>query len=218
MRSGRMVLVVLLGLWGCTTAQAGVRWSIGVGVGVPCWGYPGPYYGPGYGYYYRPVYLPPPTVIVQPTPVAVAVPVPPPAPAPVSTCASVEQPCAPPPAPGYSVSPVAAPTSGLAVVARSARPDIERVTGLASTEEGERARAAVEAGRRKDRRALGQLQQLLRQDSSPQVRDAAARGLGLIGDPSSLAALQHAAQADEDREVRHSAAFAAEVIRGNLPR
>jgi hypothetical protein len=36
---------------------------------------------------------------------------------------------------------------------------------------------------------------------------------GLIAAPQALPALQTAAQADEDREVRHSAQFAAEVIR-----
>jgi hypothetical protein len=44
----------------------------------------------------------------------------------------------------------------------------------------------------------------------------AARALGLIAAPPPLLAWQTAAQADEDREVRHSAQFAAEVIRGNL--
>jgi HEAT repeat protein len=76
----------------------------------------------------------------------------------------------------------------------------------------------VEAGRRKDRGALAALIKALREDSSPVVREAAARGLGLIGDPAGLAALQYAAGADDDREVRHSAAFAADVIRANLPR
>jgi HEAT repeat protein len=50
------------------------------------------------------------------------------------------------------------------------------------------------------------------------VREAAARGLGLIGSSSALSALQYAAQSDDDPEVRRSASFAAEVIRGNLRR
>jgi hypothetical protein len=49
------------------------------------------------------------------------------------------------------------------------------------------------------------------------VREAAARGLGLIGAASSLEALQRAALADDDREVRHSAGFAAEVITAHWP-
>jgi HEAT repeat protein len=50
------------------------------------------------------------------------------------------------------------------------------------------------------------------------VREAAARALGLIGAPTALSALQYAAQADDDRDVRHSASFAADVIRSNLGR
>jgi HEAT repeat protein len=59
---------------------------------------------------------------------------------------------------------------------------------------------------------------MLNSDTSPRARDAAARALGLIAAPQSLNALQTAAQADDDREVRQSARFAAEVIRGNLRR
>jgi hypothetical protein len=40
----------------------------------------------------------------------------------------------------------------------------------------------------------------------------------LIGLPASLNALQHAAQSDDDRDVRRSAAFAADVIRANMQR
>ena len=58
----------------------------------------------------------------------------------------------------------------------------------------------------------------LREDGSPVVREAAARALGLIALPASLSALQNAAQADEDRDVRRSAAFAADVIRSNMRR
>jgi HEAT repeat protein len=49
------------------------------------------------------------------------------------------------------------------------------------------------------------------------VRESAARGLGLIADPAALTALEQAAQLDGDRDVRHSAAFAAEVIRAHQP-
>jgi hypothetical protein len=38
----------------------------------------------------------------------------------------------------------------------------------------------------------------------------------LIGSPSALKALQNAAQGDDDRDVRHSAQFAAESIRANM--
>jgi HEAT repeat protein len=60
------------------------------------------------------------------------------------------------------------------------------------------------------------LTRALEQDRSATVREAAARGLGLIAAPSSLTALERAAQGDDDREVRHSAGFAAEVIRSRL--
>jgi HEAT repeat protein len=87
---------------------------------------------------------------------------------------------------------------------------------LGSADERERAEAAVHLGRLGAVSAVTQLTRALEQDSSPVVREAAARGLGLVGMPAALTALQRAAQADTDREVRHSAAFAAEVIRGSL--
>jgi HEAT repeat protein len=49
-------------------------------------------------------------------------------------------------------------------------------------------------------------------DRSPVVRESAARALGLIGSAQALPALQRAAQADSDRDVRRSAQFAVEVI------
>jgi HEAT repeat protein len=52
-------------------------------------------------------------------------------------------------------------------------------------------------------------------DRSPAVRDAAARALGLIASPQALPALERAAQADADRDVRRSAQFAVEVIQAN---
>jgi hypothetical protein len=191
MRKGWISAALLLGFLTSSTAHAGVHWSIGVRLGFPCCG---PCYGPP-AYYYRPVYVAPaPAVIVQPAPV---------------TYVSA------PAAPTYVATPTAAPATP--VVARAARPDDE-APGLSSPDEAVRARAAVEAGRHRARAALGQLVRLLREDASAQVRESAARGLGLIADPASLAALQQAAQADDDREVRHSAAFAADVIRTNLRR
>ena len=62
------------------------------------------------------------------------------------------------------------------------------------------------------------LARCLKEDDNPQVRDAAARALGLIGSPTSLDALQRAAGTDADRDVRRSASFAAEVIRANMQR
>jgi hypothetical protein len=215
MRRTVLFLVGLLGLLTATPAQAGIRWSIGIGLPFP---FCGPcYYGPPPPYYYRPVYVAaPPAVIVQPAPVAVAVaqapPTAPAAPAPVVTAQAVEPAYPPPPpAPGYA-APSSAPATS--VVARAVSRDSAEPASLGSPDEQQRARAAVEAGKRKDRQALPRLTKLLHDDSSPQVREAAARGLGLLGDPRSLSALQYAAQADDDREVRRSAAFAAEVVRG----
>jgi HEAT repeat protein len=74
--------------------------------------------------------------------------------------------------------------------------------------------AAIALGRNKMDKALEPLQGLLANDPSPRVREAAARALGLLAAPGALKALEMAAQADNDKDVRHSAQFAAEVIRG----
>ncbi|HEX5270930.1 MAG TPA: HEAT repeat domain-containing protein, partial [Gemmataceae bacterium] len=64
-------------------------------------------------------------------------------------------------------------------------------------------------------RAVDALTTTLAGDGSAEVREAAARALGLIGSPRALAALQRAAQGDADRDVRNSARFAADVIQTN---
>jgi HEAT repeats len=89
---------------------------------------------------------------------------------------------------------------------------------LSSAREHDRMEAAITLGRNKVEKAIEPLQNTLAKDTSPRVREAAARGLGLIGSPNSLKALQTAAQADDDRDVRHSAQFAAETIRANAAR
>jgi HEAT repeat protein len=89
---------------------------------------------------------------------------------------------------------------------------------LASPDERVRADAALELGRMRATRAIDRLAAALAGDRSPAVRDAAARALGLIGDRRALPALQHAAQADGDRDVRRSAQFAVEVITAQLRR
>ena len=76
----------------------------------------------------------------------------------------------------------------------------------------------MQLGRLHAGRAVEPLMRALEQDRTAAVREAAARGLGLIAAPSSLATLHRAAQADDDRDVRNSASFAAEIIRANLPR
>lgn len=195
------------------SAPAGVY--VGVRVGGPYCYRPYPYY---YGYpYYRPyvgVVVAPPPVVVAPAPVVVQ-----PAPvyaAPAPAPAVVSSPSSPEPvlAPAASDAPPAAvPVSG-------GRQD--RIDGwlgeLRSPDENRRIDAAMELGRLKAHRATGPLIRVLKEDASPPVRDAAARSLGLIGDHNCLAALQLAAQSDADRDVRKSASFSAEVIRGRLGR
>jgi HEAT repeat protein len=92
------------------------------------------------------------------------------------------------------------------------------VRQLQTGDEQTRAAVLVSLGKLRAERAVGPMVKALNSDASPKVREAAARGLGLIASPSALSALQYAAQADDDADVRHSASFAAEVIRGNLRR
>lgn len=219
-----MAVAVVAASW--TAAEAG--WGgvrVGIGIGVPVGGYWGPYYRPyyyGYPYYYAPpvvVAAPAPTVVVQPAPASGSAYQPAPASAPA--VAPNPPPTLPAPTP-ISAAPVVQtqPPPLAPAVARSAAPDdTDRLIQLLHDPgEGARASAAMQLGRDKVQQAVEPLSQTLSGDSSPRVRDAAARALGLIAAPSSLNALQTAAQADDDREVRQSARFAAEVIRGNLRR
>src|SRR5262249_51894677 len=89
---------------------------------------------------------------------------------------------------------------------------------LRSPQAQTRAEALVHLGRPKAERATAAMVKALSEDPTPSVRDAAARGLGLVGARSALPALQRSALEDPDREVRRSASFAADVIRSNLPR
>ena len=153
-----------------------------------------PCYGPCYVPYYRPVvYVGPPPLIYAQAPVYLV-----PAPAVVPAV------------------PVPAPPS----VVRAARPMVEsaNLSSLNDPIAKTRADACIGLGRAKDTRALVSLARCLKEDDNPQVRDAAARALGLIGSPASLDTLQRAASNDADRDVRRSASFAAEVIRANMER
>jgi hypothetical protein len=85
---------------------------------------------------------------------------------------------------------------------------------LSSPRERDRMEAAIMLGRNKIAKAVDPLQRTLANDSSARVREAAARALGLLGDHTSLRALDTSAQVDDDKDVRHSARFAAESIRG----
>jgi hypothetical protein len=212
MRTLRIVLIALaLVLASTSAAQAGVR--IGVGIGIPI----GAFFGPCWGCYRPyPVYVAPAPIIVQPAPVVQAVPATPVC----SASASVRAETPPPPAVAEAPEPATLPATPARYEARGTSPagTGEVWDDLNDPDERVRAEAMMRLGRSKNRRAVGPLQKALREDASPAARDAAARALGLIGAPASLNALQKAAQADDDRDVRHSAAFAAEVIRANLGR
>jgi hypothetical protein len=223
-----IALVVLACSWNGAQAGFGVRIGIGIPFPYPYYYGYGPYYRPyyyGYGYpYYGPVVVaaPGPAVVVQSPSAAV-----PPAPAGASYQAappSSPPPTLPSPTPVSAAPPLeATPPNTLApVVARNTpelAPDAERLMQLLHDPgEGARISAVMQLGRNRALQAVEPITQMLNGDSSPLVRDAAARALGLIASPSSLKALQTAAQADDDREVRHSAQFAAEVIRSNLRR
>lgn len=190
-------------------------WSVGVRIGAPCY-YPRPWY-PYWGVYVRPypIYVAPgpvvyeaAPVVVQPTPVVMQ-------PAPVSGNVAA-----------YTTPPISTPTpsSAPAIATAGAQGDASKrqasvdynLQMLRSAEEGVRRYAAMELGRMKAHRAVDPLTATLAGDRSPVVREAAARALALIGDQKSLTALIRAAQVDSDRDVRHSAQFAVEVIRTNL--
>jgi len=196
-----LAAVLILASLPLSAAQAHVGFGIGINLGGPYYGGYGPYYYNPYPYYYyRPysVYVPPPAIIVQSPPALQSAPV-------------VQ--------PSYS-SPVESVPPPLSVQQTGLRQDPveQQLQLLNGPEDRARADAAVQLGRLKATRAVQPLTQMLNGDRSATVREAAARALGLIEAPSSLPALQHAAQADDDRDVRHSAQFAAESIRSNMPR
>ena len=148
-------------------------------------------------------------MIVRPAPVVIQQPAAVVAPAPVAQ--------APTPAPP---TPIAQTPPAPVVRASSETPNNPRTDSLLSqlndAKETTRRDAAMDLGRAKAQKAIDPLMNRLTKDSSPIARDAAARALGLIGSQRSLTGLIYAAQADNDRDVRHSAQFAVEVIRTNL--
>ncbi|HEY7329037.1 MAG TPA: HEAT repeat domain-containing protein [Gemmataceae bacterium] len=207
------------------TSQAGVYVGLGYGPGFyrpygyyRGWGYYRPY---GVGVVVAPppvVVGAPPVVVQQPTvvqqPVVVQPTYTPPAPPPSQAPAPLPMPT---PTTTAAASPVSEVTPAVAV--SGTRIDFDTcLQQLRSGDEQTRADAAVNLGKLRFEQAVGPLVKALNSDSSPKVREAAARGLGLIGSSTALGALQYAAQADDDREVRHSAGFACETIRGNLRR
>jgi HEAT repeat protein len=84
---------------------------------------------------------------------------------------------------------------------------------LADANDAVRSESALQLGRWQAPEAIDPLTATLAGDRSPQVREAAARALALIGSSKALPALQHAALADADPTVRHSAEFSIDVIR-----
>jgi HEAT repeat protein len=113
-------------------------------------------------------------------------------------------------------SPFVAPQFGVGGMAPAAGGEVDQALQLLSSpRERDRMEAAIALGRGKVEKAIDPLQRLLATDTSPRVREAAARALGLLGSPSALKALSNAAQGDDDRDVRRSAQFAAESIRAN---
>lgn len=172
----------------CPLGLARAGWGVYVG-GAP-YGY-GPYYRPYWGvrvgvFPSYPVYgAPPPAVVVQPGQVYVA----------------------PPPPPPARVAVPEPPT-------RQDQIDTY-IDQLQSPRDDLRVDALLQLGRLDARRACGRMIRVLRDDPSPQVREAAARGLALIDAPFTLTALQRAALADPDPNVRGSARYAIDVIRTN---
>lgn len=203
---------LLLALGFSPFAQNAHAWvGVRIGIGVPLYVGPGPYYYGGYPYYYpAPVYVAPGPVVYQTAPPATVVVRSPgelvgaPASAPVPVANAAPSPAPLPPV--SNVVPVSNQTPQVAGLVRQ----------LADANETVRRDAAIELGRQKADSAVEALANTLAKDTSPIAREGAARGLGLIASQRSLNALIFAAQADNDREVRHSAQFAVEVIRSNL--
>jgi len=191
---------------GATAAGPPVRVGIGVNIGAP---YYRPYYGPYYGPYYRPIYYPPPAIVVAPPPVVYQQ-------APVVV---QQQPVYAAPQQAYTPPPVTSASPGPQQVDyQTSRPTVAidgYLANLRSSDENVRRDSVMELGRMKATGAVQPLTATLAGDQSPVVRESAARALGLIGATQALTALQHAAQADADRDVRRSAQFSVDVIRTN---
>jgi HEAT repeat protein len=84
---------------------------------------------------------------------------------------------------------------------------------LANASDQVRKESALQLGRLRTLEAVDPLAATLAGDRSPQVREAAARALALIGSSKALPALEQAVRADADSTVRHSAEFSIDVIR-----
>jgi hypothetical protein len=206
----RLQLIVSTALLGIVTAAVDAGPPVRIGIGI---GFGGPYYWRGYGYpYYYGGYPYPypypyavPGPVVYPAPVVVQ-------PGTVVATTPSQSFSAPEPTPVIT-------NSQVNPVNPNAQGNLDfHLSRLTNPDEGLRSESVMELGRSKSERAIDPLAATLAGDRSATVREAAARALGIIASPRSLTALINAAQADNDREVRHSAQFAVEVIRANLKR
>lgn len=204
------MVVAAAALLGTTAEAHGPKFSIGLNFGFPV--YAGPYCPGPHVHCYPGYYVPRPVVIHQPVYVA-------PTPVVVEQQPTYVFPPAPatPPPP----APKAAPQSALMTSTfqtadwkKSAEID-QLLPSLNDPDAKVRAEVVLQLGRLKADRAIDPLAATLAGDKSPQVRDSAARALGLICSPRALTALIHAAQADPDHDVRRSAQFAVEIIKLN---
>jgi hypothetical protein len=199
----RILALGLLGLLGSATSPSEAGWSVGIRLGVPL--YIGPCYGcyrPYYYYHPYPLIVQPAPVLVQPVPVAQPVP----AMQPTSQSATAAA-----PAEARPIAPAA--VGAQPAVLNQRQLDIDHnMRLLAERDDRTRADAAMHLGRLRAEGAIDPLAATLAGDPSPSVREAAARSLGLIGSSKGLPALQRAAQADADKDVRHTAQYAIDVI------
>jgi HEAT repeats len=192
-----MKLTVRLALAGLVFATAESQlhagWGVGVRIGGPVyyrpWGYYYPYYPYGAVYVAPPVVVESAPVVVQQAPAVQAV-----------------NPAAPSPLPSSAIL-------RSAQIQSTGQHDIAGyLQQLRDPDERVRSDSVLQLGRLKIVAAVDPVAATLAGDRSPIVREAAARALGLIGSPKALPALQHAALADPDRDVRHSAQFAVDII------
>jgi len=86
------------------------------------------------------------------------------------------------------------------------------IAELKDIKPGVRTRAAEELGKRKDRRAVQPLIEVLRSDPRSYVRDSAAEALGQIGDPAAVDALLDALAEYEYWPLREASAEALGII------
>lgn len=185
-----MALTLALATPAARAGHACWGWGVGIHVGAPFYFHP---WYPSCTYYYQPypVYVAPAPVVVQAAPVVQPVP--------------AFQTAPPPSAPAVRQAYAAQVVDAQAEISRN-------LSLLSDPSENTRAESVLQLGRLRAEQAVDPLAATLAGDRSPLVREAAARALGLIGSPRALPALQRAAQADADRDVRHSSQFALDVI------